>query len=161
MKAKDHQEDFNLKLMKIPDRIEKKLDKKSGSSKSGSHKSPEEKERLRSGGRHHYHSQNHSHRRSHSSSSPSPIRKHRRYGVDELKGQMNNIKPPTFDGEHKKGEDVETWILGMRKYLQLHNYQLNCHLSTERKGINVVGSAGVSATPQREKCDLEGIQEAF
>ena len=35
---------------------------------------------------------------------------------------MNKIKHPTFDGEHKKDEDVETWLLGMRKYFQLHNY---------------------------------------
>ena len=51
----------------------------------------------------------------HSSSSPSPTKKHRRSGVDELKGEMNKIKPPTFDGEHKKEEDVETWLLDMRK----------------------------------------------
>jgi hypothetical protein len=42
--------------------------------------------------------------------------------VDELMGDMNNIKPPTFDGEHNKEEDVETWFLGMRKYFQLQNY---------------------------------------
>jgi N-glycosylase/DNA lyase len=42
--------------------------------------------------------------------------------VDELQGEMNKIKPPTFDGEHKKDEDVETWMLDMRKYFQLHNY---------------------------------------
>jgi hypothetical protein len=42
--------------------------------------------------------------------------------VDELKREMNKIKPPTFDGEHQKEEDTETWFLGMRKYLQLHNY---------------------------------------
>jgi hypothetical protein len=35
---------------------------------------------------------------------------------------MNKIKPPRFDGEHKKNEDVETWLLGMRNYFQLHNY---------------------------------------
>jgi hypothetical protein len=35
---------------------------------------------------------------------------------------MNKIKPFTFDGEHKKEEDVETWVLVMRKYFQLHNY---------------------------------------
>jgi hypothetical protein len=35
---------------------------------------------------------------------------------------MNKIKPPTFDGEHKKDEYAETWLLGMRKYFQLHNY---------------------------------------
>jgi hypothetical protein len=35
---------------------------------------------------------------------------------------MKKIKPPLFDGECKKNEDVETWLLGMRKYFQLHNY---------------------------------------
>jgi hypothetical protein len=34
---------------------------------------------------------------------------------------MNKIKPLTFDGEHRKDEDVETWLLGMRKYFQLYN----------------------------------------
>jgi hypothetical protein len=29
---------------------------------------------------------------------------------------MGKMKPPTFDGEHKKDEDGEAWILGMRKY---------------------------------------------
>jgi hypothetical protein len=42
--------------------------------------------------------------------------------VDELKGEMNKIKPPTFDGEHKKDEDAQTWLLGMRNYFQLHKY---------------------------------------
>jgi len=38
--------------------------------------------------------------------------------MDELKGEMNKVKPPTFDGKHKE-EDAETWLLGMRKYFQL------------------------------------------
>jgi hypothetical protein len=42
--------------------------------------------------------------------------------VDELQGEMNKIKPPTFDSEHKRDEDAETWLLGMIKYFQLHNY---------------------------------------
>jgi hypothetical protein len=122
MKAMEQQEDFNMKLMKIPDKIENKLDKESGYNKLGSHGTPEGKGRSRSGSRHHHHSQKHSNRRAHSSSSPSPIRKHHRIsGVDELKGKMNKIKPLTFDGEHKKDEDDETWLLGMRKYFQLNN----------------------------------------
>jgi hypothetical protein len=53
----------------------------------------------------------------------SSIRKHkRRVGVDELQEEIRKIKPPTFDGEHNKDEDVEAWLLGMMKYLQLHNY---------------------------------------
>jgi hypothetical protein len=58
----------------------------------------------------------------HNSSSPSPTKKHTRYEVDEMKGEMNKIKPPTFDREKKKDEDVEAWLLGMRKYFQLRNY---------------------------------------
>jgi len=47
--------------------------------------------------------------REHNSSSPSPIKKNkRRSRVDELHGEMNNIKPPTFDGEKNKDEDAET-----------------------------------------------------
>jgi hypothetical protein len=57
---------------------------------------------------------------------------HKRYGVDELRGEMNNIKPPTFDGENKKYEDVETWMFGMRKYFQLRNY------SSHVEGIIVI-----------------------
>jgi hypothetical protein len=42
--------------------------------------------------------------------------------VDEMKGEMNKIKPPTSDGECKKYEEAGTWILGMMKYFQLQNY---------------------------------------
>jgi hypothetical protein len=58
-----------------------------------------------------------------SSSNPSPIKKHkRRIGVDVLQGGINKIKYPTFYGDHKKDEYAGTWLLGMRKYFQLHNY---------------------------------------
>ena len=100
MKSKEEQEDFNMKLMKILDIIEKKKDKESGSNKSGSHETPEKKGRSKSGRGHHHHYKNHSHRISHSISSPSLAIKHRRYGVDDLKGEMNKIKPHTFDGKN-------------------------------------------------------------
>jgi hypothetical protein len=120
-KAQDKQGEFNLNLMKSLERIEKKLDQERDSSKTESHPTSEGR-RSRSVGKHHHHSQGHSKRRAHSRSSPSPTRKHMRSGVDELKGEMNKIKPLMFDGEHKKEEYVETWLLGMRKYLQLKNY---------------------------------------
>jgi len=118
----EKQGEFNIKLMQILERIEKKLYKESDSSKIGSHKSPDEKRKSRSVSRHNHHSQGNSKRREHSSSSPSPTKKHRRYGVDELKGEINKIKPPKSDGENQKEEDVESWILGMRKYFQLQDY---------------------------------------
>jgi hypothetical protein len=119
---KEQHEDFNMKLIRILEIIEKKLDKESGSIKLENNMSLDEERRGRSGSRHSHHSQKNSHRRAHSRSIPSPIRKHKRSGVDELKGEMNNIKPSTFDGEHKKDEYVETCLLGMRKYFQLQKY---------------------------------------
>jgi hypothetical protein len=84
-----------------------------------SHRTPERKRRSRSVNIHCRRSPKHSNREAHNISSPSPTRNHKRSGMDELKGEMNKIKPPTFDGEHKKEEDAETWLLGMRKYFQL------------------------------------------
>jgi hypothetical protein len=122
MRDKEQQDDFNMKLLESLKRIEKKLDKESDSSKSGSHRPFDEKRKARSVSRHHHHSPRHSNKREGRSSSPSPFKNHKSYGVDEIRGEMNKIKPPTFDCEHKKDEDAETWLLGMRKYFQLHNY---------------------------------------
>jgi hypothetical protein len=111
-----------MKLLEILKKIEKKLDKESGSSNSRSHRPSDEKIKARSVSRHLHHSLRHSNKILDRNSIPSPIRKHKRSGVYELRGEMNKIEPPTFDGEHKKDEDVETWLMGMRKYFQLHNY---------------------------------------
>jgi hypothetical protein len=110
MKAKEQQDDFNVKLMQSLDKIEKKMDMETESSWSRSSRSYDEKRReARSVDRHYHHLPKYSFRKAHSSSSPSPVKKHkRRIGVDELQGEMNKIKPPTFDGEHKKNEDAET-----------------------------------------------------
>jgi hypothetical protein len=75
-----------MKLMQSLNRIENKLDKESGSRKSGSHRSHDEKRRNISVSRHPHHSLRHSNKREHISSSPSLVRKHNRYGVDEIRG---------------------------------------------------------------------------
>jgi hypothetical protein len=98
------------------------MDKESESSNSRSHRSHGEGRETRIVDRKHHHSPKHSFRKIHSSLSPSHVRKHkRRTRVDELQGEMNKIKPPTFDGEHKKDEDAKKWLLGMRMYFHLHN----------------------------------------
>jgi hypothetical protein len=119
MKIRDRQGEFNLKMLKSLERIEKKLEKESDTSRSRSVRTPERRRRSRSGSRHYRLSLKHSGKETHSSSSPSPTRKHRKSGRDELKGEINKIKSPTFDGEHKKEEDAEKWLLGMKKYFQL------------------------------------------
>jgi hypothetical protein len=40
----------------------------------------------------------------------------RRHGSYSLQGGMKKINPPSFYGENKKGEDVESWLVGLRKY---------------------------------------------
>jgi hypothetical protein len=116
MKAREKQREFNVKLMQSLERIENKLDKESGLNKSGSPR------RIISINQHHQHSPRNSNKRGHNNSSPSPVMKNKRSREDELGGEMNKIKPPMFDGDHKKDEDVETPLLGMRNYFQLHNY---------------------------------------
>ena len=48
--------------------------------------------------------------------------RHEKYN---LQGEIKKIKPPTFYCEDRKGEDVEAWLWGMRKYLKMHNYSSN------------------------------------
>jgi hypothetical protein len=45
--------------------------------------------------------------------------------LDSLQGDLRKLKPPILDGDHRKGEDVEAWLLDVRKYFQLHNYSSN------------------------------------
>jgi hypothetical protein len=35
---------------------------------------------------------------------------------------FNKSKPPTFDGEIKRGEEAEVWLLGLKKYFRVHDY---------------------------------------
>jgi hypothetical protein len=64
----------------------------------------------------------HSTRIYHASSRPisipsvSPMRRQRRrLEGDIFQGELRKIKPTTFNGEHKKGEEVEEWLLEMKK----------------------------------------------
>jgi hypothetical protein len=116
MKVRDRQGKLNLRFLQSLERIEKKLEKGRDSSTTESCKTHGRRSRSRSGSRHHSFSERLSGSKTHNSSSPSPTRKHQKSGKEELKGEMNKIKPPTFDKEHKKEEDAETWLLGMKKY---------------------------------------------
>jgi hypothetical protein len=76
MKIRDWQGEFNLKMLKSLERIEKKLEKESDTSRSRSVRTPKRIRRSRSGSRHYRLSLKHSGKETHSSSSPSPTRKH-------------------------------------------------------------------------------------
>jgi hypothetical protein len=53
----------------------------------------------------------------------SPIRHQRRkQEVDSFQGESRKLNPPSFDGEREREDDVEAWLLGLRRYFQFHNY---------------------------------------
>ena len=45
--------------------------------------------------------------------------------VDHLEGEFKRIKPTSFDGESKIGEEAEAWLLDIKKYFQIYNYSSN------------------------------------
>jgi hypothetical protein len=49
----------------------------------------------------------------------------RKQEVDSLQGELRKLKPPSFGGEREREDDVEAWLLGLKRYFQLHNYSSN------------------------------------
>jgi len=43
----------------------------------------------------------------------------KRKQVDHLEGEFKKIKPTIFDGESRIGEEVEEWLLDIKKYFQI------------------------------------------
>ena len=86
MKVKDWQGKLNSRLLQSLERIEKKLEKGRDSGTTESRRNHGRRSRSRSGNRHHRLSPKHSGKETNNSSSPSPTRKHRKYGREELKG---------------------------------------------------------------------------
>jgi len=61
-----------------------------------------------------------------SSPEVSPVRhQRRRHELDSLQGDLRKPKPPSFGGERESEYYVEAWLLGIRRYFQLHNYSSN------------------------------------
>jgi hypothetical protein len=47
-----------------------------------------------------------------------PKKKKKRHSQSSLTEEFKKAKPPTFDGEIKKGEEVEAWLLGLRSIFE-------------------------------------------
>ena len=41
---------------------------------------------------------------------------------DRTRDEFKKAKPPTFDGEVKTGQDIESWLLGIKKYFLVQDY---------------------------------------
>jgi hypothetical protein len=56
----------------------------------------------------------------------SPVRHQRKkQEVDSFQGELRKIKPPSFEGEREREDDVEACLLGIKRYFQLHKYSSN------------------------------------
>jgi hypothetical protein len=47
------------------------------------------------------------------------------YELVVFQGDIRKLNPPTFDGEKERGDDGETWFLGVKKQIQLHSHSSN------------------------------------
>ena len=62
------------------------------------------------------------HSTSDSSEDNQHTRKRKYKPYEEISREFMKIKPPTFNGETKNGEEAESWLSGMKKYFQIYNY---------------------------------------
>jgi hypothetical protein len=47
----------------------------------------------------------------------SPVRHQRRkQEIDSLQGDLMKLKPPSFNGERERKDDIEAWFLGLKRY---------------------------------------------
>ena len=53
--------------------------------------------------------------------------------------EFRKSKPPSFDGEIKKGEEAEAWLLGLNKYFRVHDFSKN--LKARVSAFNLNGKA--------------------
>ena len=47
------------------------------------------------------------------------VRERERGTIGITRDEFKKAKPPTFDGEVKTGQEVEAWLLGIKKYFQV------------------------------------------
>jgi hypothetical protein len=65
----------------------------------------------------------------------------KRKQVDHLEGEFKKIKPATFDGESRTGEEAEAWLLDIKKYFQIYNYSSN--MKVRMAIYNLKGKASI------------------
>ena len=61
--------------------------------------------------------------------------------MDHLEGEFKKVKPTNFDGESTTGEEVEAWMLDIKKYFQIYNYSNN--VKVRMQIYNLKGNASI------------------
>jgi hypothetical protein len=65
----------------------------------------------------------------------------KRKQTDHLEGEFKKIKPATFDGESRTGQEVEAWLLDIKKYFRIYNYSSN--MKVRMAIYNLKGKASI------------------
>jgi hypothetical protein len=81
-------------------------------------------------------------------------RKKKKHSKSHDPEEFKKSKPPTFDGEIKKGEEEEVWLLGLKKYFKVHDYFEN--LKARIAIFNLNGKASILWEDLR---NVKGIHE--
>jgi hypothetical protein len=68
-------------------------------------------------------------------------RKRKNHSKSSMPNEFKKSKPPTFDGEIKKGEEVEAWLLSLNKYFKVHEYYDN--MKAKVSIFNLNGKASI------------------
>ena len=114
VKAQEEQHQLNAAILQSLTDLQKNID----SRREGSKSSTRRRRRTSSGSSDYEES-------SGDTSSFSHKRKRRRHHRDRSRDEFRKAKPPTFDGEIKMGQEVEAWLLRIKKYFQVHDYSRN------------------------------------
>jgi hypothetical protein len=67
--------------------------------------------------------------------------KKRKHSKTHSLEEFKKAKPPSFDGDIKKGEEAEAWLLGLKKYFSDHDYSQN--LKARITIFNLNGKASI------------------
>jgi hypothetical protein len=83
-----------------------------------------------------------------------PKKKKRKNSQSSLTEEFKKAKPPTFDGEIKKGEEVKAWLFGLKKYFQVHNYSENT-----KARISIFNLNGGASIWWEDLKEIKGLKE--
>jgi hypothetical protein len=68
-------------------------------------------------------------------------KKRKKHSKISLTKEFRKAKPLTFNGEVKKGEEVEAWLMGLKNFFRVHNYSGN--MKSRLSSINLIGGASI------------------
>ena len=119
IKAQEEQHQLNTAMLQGLIDLQRKIDSGRGIARPKGSKSSTRRRRRTSSG------SSDSEESSGDSSSSSHKIKRKRHHRDRSRDEFKKAKPPTFDGEVKTGQEAEAWLLGIKKYFQVHDYSGN------------------------------------